>query len=61
MLDSVSLRCPFCGERFEALVDASEGGADYVEDCPVCCRPINMHLRTGEDGEIAGLDVDRDE
>ncbi len=61
MLDSISLRCPFCGERFEALVDASDAGADYIEDCPVCCRPISMHLRSGADGEITGLDADRDE
>jgi hypothetical protein len=39
MIESRTIRCPFCGERFEALVDASAGDADYVEDCPVCCRP----------------------
>ena len=56
----VRLRCPYCGERFEALVDASAGGADYVEDCPVCCRPIEMHLRVDDDGGIDGLDAERD-
>ena len=61
MLDSVFLSCPFCGERFETLVDTSGGEAEYVEDCPVCCRPINLHLRTGMDGELEGLDADRDE
>ena len=44
MIDSVRVRCPFCGERFEALVDASAGSADYVEDCPVCCNPNVIHL-----------------
>jgi hypothetical protein len=61
MLDSIFVRCPFCGERFEALADASGGEADYIEDCPVCCRPISLHLRTGADGSLAGLDADRDE
>ena len=61
MLDSIFLSCPFCGERFEALVDSSGGAAEYIEDCPVCCRPISLHLRTGMDGEIEGLDADRDE
>jgi phage FluMu protein Com len=60
MIESRTIRCPFCGERFEALVDASAGSADYVEDCPVCCRPIELHLRTGADGEIDGLDADRE-
>jgi hypothetical protein len=60
MIESVRIRCPFCGERFEALVDASGGAADYVEDCPVCCRPIELHLRTGADGDIESLDADRE-
>lgn len=60
MLDSVHIRCPFCGERFEAVVDASGGDADYIEDCPVCCRPIALRLRAeGEDGP--GLEAGRDE
>ena len=29
--------------------------ADYIEDCPVCCRPIELHLRTGDDGDFEGL------
>lgn len=61
MIDSVHIRCPFCGERFEALVDASAGESDYIEDCPVCCRPIELHLRTGSDGDFQGLDAERDE
>jgi hypothetical protein len=61
MLDSIHITCPFCGERFEALVDTSSGDAEYTEDCPVCCRPIAMHLRTGQGGDFDGLDVDRDE
>ena len=60
MLDSLTIRCPFCGERFEAIVDGSGGDAEYIEDCPVCCRPIHMQLRAGEGGEL-GLDADRDE
>jgi len=50
MQDVARLRCPWCGERFETLVDASVGDADYIEDCPVCCRPIEMHLAVDDDG-----------
>ncbi|MCB1865450.1 MAG: CPXCG motif-containing cysteine-rich protein [Chromatiales bacterium] len=35
------LHCPYCGEPFTALVDPSDTGR-YVEDCPVCCRPIEF-------------------
>jgi hypothetical protein len=45
-------------ERFQALADASEGDADYVEDCPVCCRPIAMHQHVDEAGRPSLL-VDR--
>jgi hypothetical protein len=60
MFDTIRIRCPFCGEPFEALVDASAGAAEYVEDCPVCCRPIEMRLQVGQGGELDGLDVERD-
>lgn len=60
MLDSTHVRCPWCGERFEALIDPSPGNTGYVEDCPVCCRPITMQVDVGEDGEINGVEVGRE-
>lgn len=60
LLDSRFVRCPWCGERFEALLDRSEGEAEYTEDCPVCCRPISMHLRGGDGDDEADLDVERE-
>ncbi|AMO67631.1 MAG: hypothetical protein ACJA1T_000378 [Zhongshania aliphaticivorans] len=39
-LESVSQRCPYCGERIELLIDTSEGAQTYVEDCQVCCQPM---------------------
>lgn len=61
MLESRTLRCPYCGERFEAQIDASAGDAAYVEDCPVCCRPIELRLRLDEDGESGSLEASRDD
>ena len=61
MNDLIETTCPYCGEDVELVVD--EGGGpeqSYVEDCPVCCRPIELHLRAGDDGEIEGLDADRE-
>lgn len=60
MLDAKKVRCPFCGERFETYADASGGDAEYVEDCPVCCRPITMRMETDDDGNVERLDLDRD-
>ncbi|HYJ42092.1 MAG TPA: CPXCG motif-containing cysteine-rich protein [Steroidobacteraceae bacterium] len=47
--------CPYCGEEFETSVDASAGLCSYVEDCQVCCQPIEMELRVDENGAFAEL------
>ena len=45
-----TLRCPYCGERIAVTVDASAGAQSYVEDCPVCCRPIDIEVGDGDGG-----------
>jgi hypothetical protein len=55
MTDVLVIHCPYCGESYETTVDLSAGSQSYVEDCAVCCRPIEIALRVGEDGEL--LDV----
>jgi len=33
-------------------VDVSAGSQqDYVEDCPVCCHPMSLHVEIGDDGK----------
>lgn len=50
MEDVSACHCPYCGEPIELLLDASCGAQDYIEDCPVCCRPMRVSLRVDEDG-----------
>ena len=50
MLESATYDCPYCGERAEAVLDLSGGDQSYIEDCPVCCRPITFDLQV-HDGE----------
>jgi hypothetical protein len=52
MIEAVVIHCPYCGESFETTVDLSAGSQQYVEDCAICCRPIEIALRVGEDGEL---------
>jgi len=48
---SAVVYCPWCGEASEIAVDPGSGAAqDYVEDCPVCCRPWQVHVRYRGDG-----------
>ena len=56
-----TVQCPYCGESFEASVDPSAGDQHYVEDCYVCCRPIEFHLTVGTDHEIIALETRREE
>ena len=41
-LQQVRIHCPYCGEPLDILLDPSEEGDAYIEDCQVCCRPIVM-------------------
>ena len=34
--------CPYCWERISMILDSYEEQSDYVEDCEVCCRPIEI-------------------
>ncbi len=44
--------CPYCGEPVELYVDGGGGGLQrYVEDCAVCCRPIEVAASEDEDGQ----------
>ena len=40
----VSVQCPYCWEQFSLLIDASVESQEYVEDCEVCCRPIDFAI-----------------
>ena len=53
MPELVALACPYCGEPIEIVVDESAGDATYVEDCPVCCRPMQVHVEV--DGEAVSV------
>ncbi len=50
MLPSIDIACPYCGEVIAILVDDSAGEQQYVEDCQVCCRPINVAVSFDENG-----------
>ena len=48
----VMLACPYCGESIELLIDGSVPVQDYVEDCPVCCSPIELAVVVNADGDV---------
>ena len=58
---AASIYCPYCGETFEIVVDPSEPQQNYVEDCYVCCRPINLSVTVGDQGDIEVVARDENE
>ena len=51
----VTIQCPYCGEAIGTTVDVSAGASTYVEDCQVCCQPIEMELRVTDAGKFSEL------
>lgn len=37
-------QCPYCWETISVLLDPSEPVQNYVEDCEVCCNPIQISV-----------------
>ena len=35
-------QCPYCWEEISMLLDPSISQQTYVEDCEVCCNPIEV-------------------
>jgi hypothetical protein len=36
-------QCPYCWEEISMLLDSSVRSQTYVEDCEVCCNPIEIN------------------
>jgi hypothetical protein len=48
------LSCPSCGEPITLWVDGDGGSRQrYVEDCAVCCRPMQVTVGLDEEGEAS--------
>jgi hypothetical protein len=49
------VECPYCGECYETSVDTSSGSARYIEDCQICCQPIEFRLEVDHAGALQSL------
>lgn len=41
--------CPYCWEQISMLLDPDMSGEVYVEDCQVCCNPIQIKFKISND------------
>ena len=35
-------QCPYCWQKISMLIEPTDEITVYVEDCEICCRPINI-------------------
>lgn len=50
--------CPYCGEPIDLEIDETGGPEQhYIEDCSVCCRPIEVRATVGRGGRGVKLDL----
>lgn len=47
--ETAQIVCPYCGESIEIVVDGSLEQQSYVEDCSVCCRPMELTVTVVDD------------
>lgn len=50
MRDVVEIQCPYCGEILELHVEEDLRGK-LIQDCEVCCNPIQLEIRRDEWGD----------
>ena len=52
--------CPYCGEPTVLSVEPLGLAAEqYIEECPVCCRPWNVFVT--RDGDEPRVELTRDD
>ena len=49
--------CPHCGATVSVLLDPSIHRQRYVEDCEVCCYPLEISFEIEQDGTVMLFDV----
>ena len=50
--------CPYCGGTYESSIDLTLGAQEYIEDCQVCCRAIELAIDV-VNGVLKGLSARR--
>jgi hypothetical protein len=49
-------QCPYCWQSISVLLDPSVAQQTFVEDCEVCCQPIEITV-TFEANELVGFEA----
>ncbi len=50
--------CPYCAQRISMVIEELYGAQTYVEDCEVCCNPIEISYEV-DDGKVVSLHAEK--
>ena len=56
-MDEYFFQCPYCWEQISMLIDTSQSQQSYIEDCEICCNPIQLSV-TIENQEIISFQAE---
>ena len=56
-MEEYFFQCPYCWENISMLIDVSQKQQRYIEDCEVCCNPIQLSISV-EEQMIVGFDAE---
>jgi hypothetical protein len=57
LLQGHDATCPHCWETVNLTLDLSISEQSYIEDCPVCCKPMLVSY-TSHDGEVDEISLE---
>lgn len=56
-MEEYFFQCPYCWEQISMLVDTSQNHQNYIEDCEICCNPIQLTVAS-ENQEIINFQAE---
>lgn len=51
-MEDCLVTCPYCWEELTIAVSPEQMGQTWIEDCQICCRPMEMTASEAEDGMV---------
>ena len=49
----IEFSCPYCGEQTDSTFDETAASVALIEDCRVCCQPVQITFHTDRSGGLA--------
>lgn len=55
-MEEYFFQCPYCWQEISVLLDPSEREQIYIEDCEVCCNPMEINP-VFEENELVDIQI----